>query len=58
MPVPVESLVELRHRQKPSARRAGEEQCLGGMPWLKPGDCNQARRGLMSSKTAKKSSST
>src|SRR4249920_1468778 len=31
-------------RQKPWARQAGEEQCLGEMPWKKPGDCDQARR--------------
>src|SRR5262245_53360613 len=26
-------------RHKPLARRAGEVQCLGEMPWDKPGDC-------------------
>src|SRR5262249_53928027 len=27
------------YRQKSSARPAGELQCLGDMPWGKPGDC-------------------
>src|SRR5262249_1639588 len=31
-------------RQKPWARQTGDEQCLGHMPWKKPGDCNRARR--------------
>jgi hypothetical protein len=26
---------------KPSARVTGEAQCLGEMPWKKPGDCIQ-----------------
>src|ERR1700739_2243025 len=34
-------------RQKPEARQAGEEQCLGDMTWVRPGDCNRARHGLL-----------
>src|SRR5258707_653430 len=35
---------------KPSARRAGEVQCLGGMPWV-PGDCDRARHQPSDAKT-------
>jgi hypothetical protein len=44
MPPPNPGLVEIDIRQKPWARQAGEEQCLGDMPWVEPGDCNRARR--------------
>src|SRR6266478_2450668 len=39
---------------KPSARRAGEVQCLGEMPWV-PGDCDQARQYLSDVKNSRES---
>jgi len=43
MPLPNSGLVESDMSPKTSARRAGEVQCLGDMPWV-PGDCDQARQ--------------
>jgi hypothetical protein len=39
---------------KPLARRAGEVQCLGEMPWV-PGDCDQARQWLSDAKNSRES---
>ena len=51
MPLPVGRLVGLDHRQSPLPGGAGEEQCLGEMPWMdrataiKPGTGDLVLRG-------------